>query len=174
MTTMRVVEVSLDETLKQLRAELKREFPGTKFRVHRYRGSASGYVAVTWSDGPPQREVEAICAGYAGTRYSSADDIELPVQHLAADAQGEPVLVRYRTRSIRCSRELSSGWRAMYTRLVLELEEQPLSFVGPYTRETLLSLDDAALLSAAERTLMNGSWLSALAWRASEEQEVVR
>lgn len=174
MSSMRVVEVSLDETLKQLRAELRREFPGTKFRVTRDRGTAYGYVSVRWEDGPPTSEVDAICAGYIGTRYCCTEECERPVTHLAADGEGNPVKVRYRSRGILCARTLSPGWWAMYIRLVLELEEEPLSFVGPYDREALLALDDRALVEAATKTLVNGQWLSGLAWRASEAQEVVR
>jgi hypothetical protein len=173
MPSIRVVEVSLDAAVKLLRQELKREFPGTKFSVTRDRGTAYGYVSVRWQDGPPMREVDAICAGYAGTRYSCAEDLEHEITHVAADGAGAPMQVRYRTRGILCSRTLSPAWWAMYIRLMLELNEHA-AVAGPYSAEELLAMGDEALVEAATCTRLGGDWLSGLAWRASEHQEAVR
>ena len=172
-STIRVVEVSLDETLRLLRAELRREFAEAKFSVTRDRGTAYGFVSVRWQDGPPMREVEAICAGYAGTRYSCSEDLETSVTHLAADGDGAPIQVSYRTRGILCSRSLSPAWWAMYIRLMLELHEHA-AVAGPYSAEELLAMGDEELVEAATCSRLGGEWLSGLAWRASEHQEVVR
>lgn len=47
MTTIDVVEAA-----KQLRTELKREFPATKFRVRTDRFSGGESIDVHWRDGP--------------------------------------------------------------------------------------------------------------------------
>jgi hypothetical protein len=58
---------------KNMRAELKRSFPKTKFSVRkRYHGS----VDVEWMDGPPTEAVKAITNKYVSADFNGMEDIE--------------------------------------------------------------------------------------------------
>ena len=52
------------ETAKLLRRELRREFPGTKFRVRIKRFSDDEAIDVYWFEGPVTGKVEAITRKY--------------------------------------------------------------------------------------------------------------
>lgn len=54
-----------------MRIELKRACPGVKFSV---RITCYGAVSVSWTDGPKQAEVEAICRKYKAGRFNSMED----------------------------------------------------------------------------------------------------
>lgn len=54
------------ESTQQLRSELKAAFPGIKFSVRMHRGSS---VNVEWTDGPTEKEVEAISNQYERVSY---------------------------------------------------------------------------------------------------------
>lgn len=103
------VYVSLDDTLKLLRAELKREFPGTKFSIRRSRGTGYGYVHVGWTDGPTDAEVSAITRGYEGEGFDGMTDCRYSIEHVGADAKGSPVRIHHGTRGILTSRKLSAA-----------------------------------------------------------------
>lgn len=55
-----------------LRAELKDIFPGVKFKVRSYGGGGGNSVSVSYSDGPPLVDVEAIANQYVGGDFDSA------------------------------------------------------------------------------------------------------
>ena len=60
---MQTVYVDLDETIRRMKAELRREFPATRFSVRRNprnRGTPYGYVSVRWTDGPTTKRVKEI------------------------------------------------------------------------------------------------------------------
>lgn len=107
-STLPVRYIDLDETMKLLKAELRREFPGVKFATRRSRGTGYGYVTISWTDGPTAREVSAITSGYEGSKFDGMTDCESPVEHIAATGQGEPVRISYGTRGIHASRNISA------------------------------------------------------------------
>jgi hypothetical protein len=107
MTSPAVTYIDLNESLKQLRAELKREFPGTKFSVVRSRGTAYGYVSVRWVDGPTVTDVRAITCAYEGQGFDGMTDSTYSIEHTAADAQGNPITVHHATRGISTHRDIS-------------------------------------------------------------------
>lgn len=66
--------VSVTETAKILRKELKANFPGTKFSVRsdKYAGGAS--IDIGWTDGPTAPEVDRIVQGYRGADFDGMTD----------------------------------------------------------------------------------------------------
>lgn len=56
---------------KNMRALLRRAFPGVKFSVRKHH---YGSVAVQWEDGPLEREVEAIVNRFKGGHFDGMDD----------------------------------------------------------------------------------------------------
>lgn len=101
---------TLDESIAQLRAELKREFPGVKFSVTRARGTAYGWVRVSWVDGPTGSDVRAITAAYEGSGFDGMTDSSYTITHVAADSSGNPVTVHHGIRSINTDRKLSADY----------------------------------------------------------------
>ena len=61
-------------TAAAMRAELRRTWPGTRFSVRMARGTGYGWLSVSWTDGPTDREVRAITARYQSQRFDSTDD----------------------------------------------------------------------------------------------------
>jgi hypothetical protein len=62
------------EAAKLLRAELKRQFPKTRFSVRTESYSMGSHIAVSWIDGPAQRMVEAVANAYSGSRFDGMSD----------------------------------------------------------------------------------------------------
>jgi hypothetical protein len=57
-----------------IRTELKRAFPGVKFRVTTSKYSGGNSVRVAWTDGPTTKAVEAIANKYAGGWFDGMTD----------------------------------------------------------------------------------------------------
>lgn len=58
-----------------MRIELKRAFPGHKFRVISKKYSGGDSVNISWTDGPTQKEVEAITGKYQEGSFNGMEDI---------------------------------------------------------------------------------------------------
>ena len=161
----RVVSVSLDDTLKQMRAELAREFPGVRFSVTRSRGTGYGWVRVAYINGPRTHLVNAITNAYEGQGFDGMTDSTYSIQHASADANGEPVIVQHGTKGINVSREVTADVRAGVTRLIIVRFEEFVEI-----REHLLALSDSDLLDKARSLRMdNHEWLSQAVYRALED-----
>lgn len=67
--------VSVTDTAKLIRAQLKAKFPATKFSVRsdKYAGGAS--IDISWTDGPTGKDVEAITAAFAGAGFDGMIDL---------------------------------------------------------------------------------------------------
>lgn len=67
--------ISVTETAKLIRAQLKAKFPGIKFSVRsdQYAGGAS--INVGWMDGPLVSQVDAVIAVYAGGGFDGMIDM---------------------------------------------------------------------------------------------------
>lgn len=59
---------------KNIRAELKREFPSVKFSVRASHYSGGNSVHVSWTDGPTDKQVEAIVNKYEGGTFDGMTD----------------------------------------------------------------------------------------------------
>ena len=73
---MTFVHLTCADTAKALRAALRAEFPGCKFRVtsQTYAGGAS--IRVTWTDGPSRSRVVALADRFAGADFNAIEDIK--------------------------------------------------------------------------------------------------
>jgi hypothetical protein len=70
--------LSTAETVRLLRAALRREFPDVKFsvRVHCYDGGAS--LSVRWAGGPQRGEVDRVVQPFAGAEYDAMTEAKRP------------------------------------------------------------------------------------------------
>ncbi len=86
--------IDVADTAKIVRKELKRHFPGTKFSVRssRYAGGAS--IDISYTDGPRQRDVDALLAGFSGKRFDGMIDLAYSADSYYCDEHGAGV---YRT-----------------------------------------------------------------------------
>lgn len=68
--------ISVTETAKLIRVQLKRTFPKTKFSVRSssYAGGAS--ISINWTDGPTARMVEAITNPFQGAGFDGMIDMK--------------------------------------------------------------------------------------------------
>lgn len=66
--------ISVTDTAKLIRADLKKAHPAVKFSVKssKYAGGAS--VDIFWTDGPVASVVDALLKGYVGTKFDGSDD----------------------------------------------------------------------------------------------------
>ena len=65
---------STRETAAALRRTLAGEFPGVKFSVRMARGTAHGWLDVTWTDGPTYDDVRRIASRFESSRFDGQDD----------------------------------------------------------------------------------------------------
>lgn len=65
---------SVKDTAAALRRHLRNAFPGTRFSVTMERGSAYGWIHVSWTDGPRWAEVRPITERYESSRFDGRDD----------------------------------------------------------------------------------------------------
>lgn len=101
--------VSTVDTAKEVRAALKRAFPGVKFSVRRSTGTASAWLGVHWEDGPTDQAVRAVVAYYEGRRFNgmtdSYDEQDAPLIWREGDELPEEV--RYQCDGINVGRKLT-------------------------------------------------------------------
>ena len=78
--TARSEYISVTDTAKLIRQQVRKNFPGTKFSVRSdsYAGGAS--IRVSWTDGPSESAVKAITGGYTGGRFDGMIDMAYNVQ----------------------------------------------------------------------------------------------
>lgn len=63
------------EAAKMIRRELKQTFPGVKFTVRSKSYSGGSSVNVSWTDGPTQRDVEAVINKYQRGHFDGMYDM---------------------------------------------------------------------------------------------------
>jgi hypothetical protein len=68
--------ISVTDTAKLIRTQLKMNFPGIKFSVRsdKYAGGAS--IDISWTDGPLAKQVDAIVNGYRGGGFDGMIDLK--------------------------------------------------------------------------------------------------
>lgn len=68
--------ISVTDTAKMVRADLKKAFPGTTFSVrsHKYAGGSS--IHVDWTAGPTEKQVEGVAAKYHGADFDPMIDLK--------------------------------------------------------------------------------------------------
>lgn len=80
--------ISINDTAKIIRTELKRAFPDTKFSVRISKYSMGCHVNVRYVDGPPMKAVEAITDQFCGRGFDGSTD---STTFHDSDYQGERV-----------------------------------------------------------------------------------
>jgi hypothetical protein len=73
--------LDVTETAKLVRAQLKQAFPGQKFKVKSDRYAGGSSIRVDWTDGPTMKEVDAVVAVFAGSRFDPMIDLKTYNRH---------------------------------------------------------------------------------------------
>lgn len=71
---MSLTTVDTKTTAQMLRTALRKQFPGTRFSVRMARGSAHGWLDVSWTDGPAESAVREVVSFYEGSRFDGQTD----------------------------------------------------------------------------------------------------
>ncbi len=97
------------ETAAEIRKALRTRFPDTKFSLRMSRGTAYGYMDLTWTDGPTPAQVKVVTDYYQSSRFDGMDDMEhpLPDRLVAIEGHDMPVVVSYSCRGVSEQRRYS-------------------------------------------------------------------
>jgi hypothetical protein len=68
--------IGVADTAKLVRAALKKEFPGVKFRVRSSSYSGGASIDVRWTDGPPSKAVEKVAKRFEGSTFDGMIDLK--------------------------------------------------------------------------------------------------
>ncbi len=83
--------LSVTETAKLIRKQLKAKFPETKFSVRSSSYSMGASINVSWTDGPRADEVDPMLAGFKGERFDGMIDMGYSVESwLLPDGSAAP------------------------------------------------------------------------------------
>lgn len=66
--------LSVTDLAKEIRAELRRRFPATKFSVRSDSYSMGSSVRISWVDGPSQRYVDEVVGAFEGRSFDGMTD----------------------------------------------------------------------------------------------------
>lgn len=99
--------ISITDTAKIVRAELKRAFPTVKFSVRCNQYSMGCHLSVCWVDGPNEDSVREIADRYYGTGFDSMTD---STTHHDSEYQGR--MVHFSGSRPHCDREISADYEA--------------------------------------------------------------
>ncbi len=131
--------ISVTETARLIRAQLKKQFPDVKFSVRssKYAGGAS--IDISWTDGPTRASVEQITGPFSGAGFDGMVDMKYckdsyllpdgtaqfagtrgtegaggvdPKEHNMMPAVAGVRRVRFGADYVFCSRNLSAAFRA--------------------------------------------------------------
>lgn len=87
--------ISVADTAKLIRTDLKTAFPTIKFRVTSKKYSGGASIDVRWVDGPTANAVERITKRYEGATFDAMEDLKSYVDSTEVDANGELVRIHY-------------------------------------------------------------------------------
>ena len=68
--------LSVTDTAKIIRSTLKKQFPGVKFAVRSEKYSMGASIHISWTDGPREKEVNAITDGFQGASFDGMNDLQ--------------------------------------------------------------------------------------------------
>lgn len=69
--------ISVTDTAKIVRQELKKHFPGVQFSVRSSSYSMGASIDISWTDGPITKAVEAITGQFEGSSFDSMQDMKI-------------------------------------------------------------------------------------------------
>jgi hypothetical protein len=87
-TYVRPRRLSVAETAKLVRAELKTTFPGVKFSVRSSSYSGGASIDVRWTDGPTGKDVDRVLKPYEGARFDGMTDLKYGADHWLCPVHG--------------------------------------------------------------------------------------
>jgi hypothetical protein len=99
------------EAAKLLREGLKNQFPSVKFSVIMGRGTASAWLNIHYTDGPPEADVRDFAFRYQGAKFNGMTDSYDAVDSrlIAFDGKSEPEDVHFLVDGILESRDYSAA-----------------------------------------------------------------
>lgn len=68
------MSADIKATASAIRAALRQTFPGVTFSVRMARGTAHGWIDVSWTDGPTSDMVGQVTDRFESSRFSGMDD----------------------------------------------------------------------------------------------------
>jgi Large polyvalent protein associated domain 29 len=161
--------ISVAETAKLIRVELKKSFPGIKFSVRSssYAGGAS--VSVSWTDGPARQQVEKVVKIFEGSTFDGMIDLK---SYHESMFNGEEV--RFGADSVSCSRTMTRAYVDAIVAQYCERWGHPLFKVS--------GTDESAYIDAYELDHSESHWFNEIlhstdakdmhrAYEAKEERE---
>lgn len=102
------IDYDVKQTAAELRKALRQRFPGARFSVRMDRGTAYGWLAVSWTDGPADRDVRGVCVEFESERFDGMDDSYHRVEPTLYMVDGVPTEIRYSSCGINTQRTLSA------------------------------------------------------------------
>lgn len=88
-------EFTTKETAQEMRKALRAAFPGVRFSVTMARGTAYGWLSVSYTDGPVEGDVRSVCSAFESERFDGMTDMYHRVEPTIYAAEGgslyEPV-----------------------------------------------------------------------------------
>jgi len=146
-----------------LRTVLARKFPGTKFSIRTSLYSMGSSVTISWTDGPREKDVDAIAGGYCFSGFDGSIDMAYSVDHWllpdgtvtlahshgttgsmgsAPEVIGDPtdpraLLVKGGAGHVSCSQELSPERKAELAALVADRFGVIVCHDVPYWNQTV-------------------------------------
>ncbi len=99
--------VSVADTAKLIRAELKAAFPAVKFSVRSKSYSGGASVTIYWTDGPTGKDVDAVAGKFAGASFDGMIDLK---SHHESRYKGERL--HFGADYVFTTRTISDGWLA--------------------------------------------------------------
>jgi hypothetical protein len=136
MTTMKLMEsrsLTTAETAKEVRKELKRLFPGTKFSVRSSTYAGGSSISVRWTDGPRdrtnrttgERGVWETVQRFAGATFDGMTDMKsYRGDVLLANEDGSLDMVRYGADYVQTDRRISREYREEAAAKIAEVSGQ--------------------------------------------------
>lgn len=108
---MTVTSYTVKETAAEMRKALRAAFPATKFSVRMARGSAHGWMDVSWVDGPTEAQVRPVVEGFQDERFNGMTDSYDRVEPTlyAVDGEDLPVLVEFNCSGVCTSRSFTEA-----------------------------------------------------------------
>jgi Large polyvalent protein associated domain 29 len=115
-----VLKIDTRETAVMVRHALKAAWPEMKFSVRMARGTAYGWLDVSWSDGPTCRQVDDLVGLYQGSRFDGMDDAyhRLPNRLVCFAGTELPTEVRFACCGILTTRQIGPAGYAHVAALI--------------------------------------------------------
>lgn len=109
---MEKIRLTCAETAKLIRAELKANYPLTKFSVRSDNYSGGASIRIRWEDGPTSDEVDKLVKRYEGASFDGSIDLKSYNEPtlIAFTGQENPVLVSFGADYVFTDRDLSPAY----------------------------------------------------------------